>query len=81
MNGTKEASAIAKDKTYFPNEMGAKLAAKVPPVIVTTSEFDFLKSIAEEAKDLYDEAGTLLDFASYNDVWHGWYYADWTNEA
>lgn len=41
--------------------MSEELAAKVPPTIVYSTEFDFFRKMAEEACYLYENAGTLLD--------------------
>jgi acetyl esterase/lipase len=45
----------------FSNEMDLSVAANVPPTIVYSTEFDMFRHFAEEACDLYAEAGTLLD--------------------
>lgn len=57
----------------FPTEMSDELASKVPPVIVTTCEFDFFRAISHEGAELYRRNGKLLDFAEYGGVWHGHY--------
>jgi hypothetical protein len=54
-------SEIVNEPLIFPNEMSLELAAKVPPTIVYSTEFDFFRKMAEEACYLYQEAGTLLD--------------------
>jgi hypothetical protein len=41
--------------------MGLDFASKVPPTIIYTTEYDSFRRNAEEACDLYEEAGTLLD--------------------
>jgi len=41
------------DPYLFPNVMSDELAAKVPPVVIVTSEFDYLRYAAREARDLY----------------------------
>lgn len=57
----------------FPNTMSDELASKVPPVVVLTTELDFLRTMSHEAADLYRRNGKLLDFAEYGGVWHGHY--------
>lgn len=70
--GTKIAD-YTNDKNCFPSMMGDELAAKVPPVVILTSEFDFFRTMSHEAAELYKRNGKLLDFAEYGGVWHGHY--------
>merc|ERR1719183_1929287 len=58
----KDPAECMNDPYVFPNEMGDDLAKKVPPVMIMTAEFCFLRSAAEEARDLYKRNGKLLDF-------------------
>jgi len=43
----------AEKRYVWPNLMGDELAKKVPPVILLTTEFDFYRTGAEEAAQLY----------------------------
>jgi len=61
------------DPYLFPNEMSDELAAKVPPVVVITAEFDFLRTCSIQAARLYKKNGTLLDYIEYGGGWHASY--------
>eukprot|EP00656_Telonema_subtile_P020165 TRINITY_DN21325_c0_g1_i1.p1 TRINITY_DN21325_c0_g1~~TRINITY_DN21325_c0_g1_i1.p1 ORF type:complete len:317 (+),score=58.60 TRINITY_DN21325_c0_g1_i1:1-951(+) len=54
----------AKDPYLFPNEMGDQLAAKVPPVVILTAEFDSMRYGSREARDLYQRNGRLIQYLS-----------------
>jgi acetyl esterase len=49
-----------KNSTMFPCNMGDELAAKCPPTVVTTREFDHFRRDAEEYASLMQKHGLLL---------------------
>jgi len=61
------------DPYLFPNEMGDELAAKVPPVVIVTAEFDLLRYMSREARDLYQRNGKLLHYIEYGGGYHASY--------
>lgn len=61
------------DPYLFPNEMGDKLAAKVPPVVIVTAEFDLLRYHSREARDLYQKNGKFLHYIEYGGGYHASY--------
>ena len=69
----------ANNPYVFSNEMGLELAAKVPPTIIFSTEYDFYRKMAEEACYLYEEAGTLLDCGFQAGTSHDTFF-DWTFE-
>jgi len=67
----------AKDPYLFPNEMGDELAAKVPPVVILTAEFDSLRYSSREARDLYQKNRKLIQYIELG----GGYHCSWMNYA
>jgi acetyl esterase/lipase len=67
----------AKDRYLFPNEMGDQLAAKVPPVVILTAEFDSFRYSSQEARDLYQKNGKLIQYIELG----GGYHCSWMNYA
>ena len=57
-----------------PNLMSDELAQKVPRVVVLTTEFDMYRRCAENARDLYERNGTLLEYGCVKGVYHGAYF-------
>ncbi len=53
--------------------MSDKLAAKVPPVILVTGEFDSLRYMTREARELYQRNGKLLAYIEFGGGYHGSY--------
>jgi len=62
-----------KDRYLLPNKMGDKLASKVPPVVIVTSEFDFFRHMSREARDIYKRNGKLLHYFEFGGGIHGSY--------
>ena len=51
---SKDSEEVAmKDPYVFPNLISDDVAKRVPPVAIMTAEFCFLRTDAEEARDLY----------------------------
>ena len=50
--------------------MSLAQARLLPPTIVITAEYDFMRRDAYAFKEKLREAGTLLDFADYTRVGH-----------
>jgi len=70
LSDKKTIAEMMKDKYLFPNIMGDALAARVPPVVLTTTEFDFVRNHAREARDLYKRNGTFLHYIEYGGGYH-----------
>jgi len=62
------------DAYLFPNEMSDSLAAKVPPVVIVSGEFDFLRYASKEAADLYRRNGKLLAYIEFGGGYHASYH-------
>ena len=63
--------AAKVDPVVFPNLMGDELAAKVPPVVMYTTEHDVYRRMAEEGAKLYQRNGKLLDYGRLEGLPHG----------
>jgi len=50
--------------------MSDSLASRVPPVVVVTGEFDFLRYGSREAAELYKRNGKLLAYIEYGGGYH-----------
>lgn len=71
---------LADDKTdmknsmwLHPNLMGDDLASRVPPVVIITGEYDFLRYASLEAAELYKRNGKLLEVGDFGGGWHASY--------
>ena len=70
----KDVAAQANDPLLFPNLMAEATAAKMPPTVVMTSEFDFFRLAAEELARKLHRHGRLLDYVVHPCMAHGIYF-------
>ena len=73
LSDKKSTAEMMKDVYLFPNIMSDDLAARVPPVVLVTAEFDFLRYHVREARDLYKRNGKLIAYIEYGGGYHASY--------
>ena len=73
LSAKKTKAELMKDVYLFPNIMSDALAARVPPVVLVTGEFDFYRHMTREARDLYKRNGTLLHYIEFGGGYHASY--------
>ena len=61
---------MMQDVWTFPNLASDALASKVPPVVLVTGEFDFLRYATREARDLYARNGKLAHYIEFGGSYH-----------
>ena len=61
---------IMKDVYTFPNLISDELAAKVPPVVIVTGEFDMFRYAGREARDVYERNGKLAHYIEFGGSYH-----------
>ena len=72
-SGAKALADHADDVQLFPNLMDEATARALPPTVVFTSEFDFLRVAAEELAALLERSGRLLDYCCHPSCTHCWW--------
>ena len=73
LSDKKSHAEMMKDVYLFPNIMSDALAARVPPVVLVSGEFDFLRYHVTEARDLYERNGKLIAYLEFGGGYHGSY--------
>ena len=58
----------------FPNLMSDEIAAKFPPSVVFTSEFDYLRVASEELAKKLEKNGKLVDYCDHPGTIHCWWF-------
>ena len=70
VSSKKDEEEMMKDVYTFPNLISDKLASQVPPVVLVTGEFDFLRYATREARDIYKRNGKLAHYIEFGGSTH-----------